>query len=255
MDYNEGRWLMRQWIDLIEAVDTITLYHGTCEDNAAALMRQGWTPYRAPMGGNMGRRCYLYLSTDPEDARWFSNQKGCDVVMAVRDIPVALLRVDPEDGSSDTVEDELTLPQRMKGLPGKVVLTRALGPDHFSRHAGSTVTVHEGMGNLDRTFYHVTLAENLPLIMEKGLVPSVGERSKKMSEREAVFLFASRGDAEDAVMNWLGDEFDDDDDDLALLEVTLPAEIAIYREHGIDWEVYVKDRIPPQCLHILERNL
>ena len=58
------------------------------------------------------------------------------------------------------------------------------------------------------TFFHVTRAENLSDIMRGGLVPSIGARSQAAKERHpAVFLFSSRDAMEDALMNWLGEEF------------------------------------------------
>lgn len=104
------------------------LYHGTCPEHAERLLRDGWQPNSGSVGGNMGQARYLYLTNEPENARWFAQEKGCEVVLAVTNIPLAYLRVDPEDGVADTVEDELNHPL---GLPGNVVLTRPLGPEHF----------------------------------------------------------------------------------------------------------------------------
>ncbi len=112
---------------IIEDEHTITLYHGTCPANAKELRTNGWEPNSGVMGGNMGQKRYLYLTTDPEDAMWFANERGCDTVMKVT-VPRNALIVDPEDGIADTVEDELN---HASGLPGKVALTRAVGPDAF----------------------------------------------------------------------------------------------------------------------------
>ena len=59
-----------------------------------------------------------------------------------------------------------------------------------------------------RPFYHVTPARNLPAIMRDELIPKIGRRSRKLKEPVAgVHLFDSIDAAEDAVANWLGDEF------------------------------------------------
>ncbi len=105
----------------------VTLYHGTCSENGQALCKAGWTPRAGMMGGNMGQTRYLYLSTEIEDALWFANQKGCSTVISV-EVPINSLRVDPEDGISDTVEEEMNLPH---GMPGKLILTKPLGPTSF----------------------------------------------------------------------------------------------------------------------------
>jgi len=75
----------------------------------------------------MGQTRYLYLTTGREDAEWFANAKGCSTIVQVT-VPIEYLRVDPEDGIGDTVEDELN---SAHGLPGKVILTKSLGPEHF----------------------------------------------------------------------------------------------------------------------------
>lgn len=105
-----------------------------------------------------------------------------------------------------------------------------------------------------RTFYHITLRENLPYIFEKGLVPSRGERSRKLKEPEAVFLFPDRESAEQAVMGWLGDQFDEEVE-LSLIEVVIPMDIEVKRTEGIDWECYTTRPIPPQCLKLIAVSL
>jgi hypothetical protein len=96
------------------------------------MCKTGWQPNQVSQGGNMGQTRYLYLTNGAENARWFANEKGCDFVLVVRDVPASFLRVDPEDGMADSVEEELGHPR----LPGNVVLTRPLGPEHFSLYHG-----------------------------------------------------------------------------------------------------------------------
>lgn len=113
----------------------------------------------------------------------------------------------------------------------------------------------ESIDHHDRTFYHVTLTDNLPSIMERGLVPTVGERSKKVAEGSAVFLFPDEDHAADALGGWLGDQFEDDDDiHFALIEVTLLPDMVVHKSEGIDWEYWVRDVIPPQCLRVVKTN-
>lgn len=114
---------------LTETSDTVTLYHGTCPESAKILLANGWEPKIASRGANMGQSQYLYLTTEPDDALWFAQEKGCDTVLKVSNVPLSILRVDPEDGVGDTVYDELN---SSRGLPGKVVAFRPLGKEHFS---------------------------------------------------------------------------------------------------------------------------
>lgn len=118
---------MRQFINIVESRNIVTLYHGTCLSNATHMIENGWEPNVVSSGANMGQPRYLYLTTHIEDAEWFANEKGCSTVISV-DVPIEYLIVDPEDGVGDTVEDELNNPY---GLPGKVVLSRALGREAF----------------------------------------------------------------------------------------------------------------------------
>jgi hypothetical protein len=124
---------------LTEAVDTggaaqtiPILYHGTCEDSAVALLQHGWQPHRWTAGGNKGQSRYLYLSTGYEDALWFAQEKGCDVVIEVHDVPLDYLIPDPEDGTGETVAEELASSQRL-GMPAKLALRHALPASHFRR--------------------------------------------------------------------------------------------------------------------------
>ena len=119
--------MMRHFMQIVENARAVTLYHGTCAGNAEVLCQNGWQPGSGQQGGNMGQTRYLYLTSGIEDAEWFANEKGCTTVLAVT-VPVDYLIVDPEDGVGDTVEDELNSPH---GLPGKVALTRAVGPEAF----------------------------------------------------------------------------------------------------------------------------
>ena len=114
---------------LYEDSDTVILYHGTCPESAKILLTKGWQPNSGSVGANMGQSRYLYLTTELEDALWFAQEKGCDTVLKVSNVPLSILKVDPEDGVGDTVYDEL---HSSTGTPGKVVAVGPLGKEHFS---------------------------------------------------------------------------------------------------------------------------
>lgn len=109
---------------------TITLYHGTSETSARNLLANGWQPNVWKKGGNMGQTRYLYLTIEPEDARWFANEKGEDTVLRVKNVPFENLIVDPEDGIGDDIYDELDGARRL-GLPAKFALKTPLPKNHF----------------------------------------------------------------------------------------------------------------------------
>ena len=58
------------------------------------------------------------------------------------------------------------------------------------------------------TYFHVTEKKNLKSILSKGLVPQIGTLSQKLGEdRKAIYLFATELEMENALANWLGEEF------------------------------------------------
>lgn len=87
------------------------------------------------------------------------------------------------------------------------------------------------------TLFHVTTAAAFEQIRVEGLRPAIRERAAAAGETEAVvYLFPNRVSAEDAVSMWLGDEFDEDEE-LVLVEVRVPAHHVLASE--VDWEVTV----------------
>ena len=74
-----------------------------------------------------GNPRYLYVTTEPEDARWFSNQIGEDTVVEIKDIPLDFLRPDPEDEAGFTMKELLN----RKGLPSKFIIIKELDKKHF----------------------------------------------------------------------------------------------------------------------------
>lgn len=83
-----------------------------------------------------------------------------------------------------------------------------------------------------KTFYHVTKKENLLSILKKGLLPTIGDRSKKLNEQPAIFLFKSIDELDTALMNWLGDEFDDNEE-LITLKIDIDEKDLIYNEFEV----------------------
>lgn len=97
--------------------------------------------------------------------------------------------------------------------------------------------------------YHVTPTRNIKKIMQQGLIPAVGDRSKKITdEKSGIFTFPDKTSAEDAIMNWLGDEFDDDED-LSLLAINIDG---LRTTKGADYEIIVTDKINPSRIKIVQ---
>ena len=71
------------------------------------------------------------------------------------------------------------------------------------------------------TYYHVTPSHNVKNIMKVGLIPQVGPSSSKLNEKRGIHLFKDEVSAEDAVTNWMGDEYPENTK-LSMLKVRLP---------------------------------
>ena len=96
-------------------------------------------------------------------------------------------------------------------------------------------------------YYHVTLTKNVASIMKTGLKPMVGDRAQQIEGKPAVFLFKTIDDMEDAILNWLGDEFDEDES-LTLLKVNLPPNFPVNHDKSVGYEYFTFKTIPPEYL-------
>lgn len=109
----------------------VTLYHGTTPSSAESLMSNGWEPGSGYMGGQMGQTRHLYLTSFPENASWYAEEKGSTTVLAV-DVNKSDLIVDPEDGVGDTLDDEWNMTQHK--MPANFALKNSLPGSAFRMH-------------------------------------------------------------------------------------------------------------------------
>jgi len=92
-------------------------------------------------------------------------------------------------------------------------------------------------------YYHITESNNIQSIFEKGLIPSIGERSILLNEKEkCVYLFGSIELAEDAFCNWLSEYIEED---CILLAVDTAAVF-----NGSEFTT--ENRIPPEKISIVK---
>ena len=103
---------------------------------------------------------------------------------------------------------------------------------------------------LTESYYHITRSENVPLIMKGGLTPS---KPDDMQDVEGVYLFKSVTDAEDALMNWLGDRFDEDEP-LTLLKVD-PRGVGEVDSSCAGFEVTSVSKIDPQFISVEQEDI
>lgn len=99
--------------------------------------------------------------------------------------------------------------------------------------------------------FHVTPARNIDAILASGLIPAIGERSTELGEAApAIYLFPTIEDAEDAVGNWLGESFDEDEE-LALFAVDI-TDIPYVQE--VEWEIIVSEAVSADRMEVLYSN-
>lgn len=102
----------------------------------------------------------------------------------------------------------------------------------------------------EAVMFHVTPTKNVKSIMSSGLIPKIGKSSKKMEKETGIYLFPSREDAEDALMNWLGDEFGENEK-LSLLSVDTKG-LNVQKQA---FEFNTKDKIDPKRIKVVTNEL
>lgn len=105
--------------------------------------------------------------------------------------------------------------------------------------------------------YHVTLKSNLEQILKNGLIPFIGKRSQNLGETEkAIYFFHSLEDCDNALWNWLGEEYEDTEEDLVILEVEVDNKWISFDTNGnVFYELKVLEKIPSKHIkRILNEN-
>lgn len=104
--------------------------------------------------------------------------------------------------------------------------------------------------------YHVTPNHTYQTkIKRHGLIPRIGARSKNIGEPvERIYLFDSLDECESALMNWLGDEYEDMGVEfVAILEVDLEG-VDVQQNPHAPWEYWVFESIPPDRIKLIRRE-
>lgn len=99
--------------------------------------------------------------------------------------------------------------------------------------------------SIGRKYYHITPAKNVSKILKNGLDP---KKPQDYDDEEGVYLFKTKDDVEDAMMNWLGDKFDEDEE-LALLEID-GNYVKRVSQGGVGYEVIAKHTIPGKAIKL-----
>lgn len=106
--------------------------------------------------------------------------------------------------------------------------------------------------NKENRYFHVTPKQNMESILSKGLIAHIGKRSKEMGETlEAIYLFPTFEEMNNALLNWLGECFQDTED-LVILQIDVPEDFPIYRPTNSNgnafYEVHCFCDIPPKYI-------
>lgn len=106
--------------------------------------------------------------------------------------------------------------------------------------------------NIPEFVYHVTPTRNLERIRKFGLKAQIGSRSRQISEEKpGVYCFANKDDLENAMMNWLGDQFDDEQ--LSLLKIDTTGLNGQYTKNA-EYEIVLQN-VPPSRITVLTKDL
>lgn len=90
--------------------------------------------------------------------------------------------------------------------------------------------------------YHLTTKKNFNKIQSEGLKPKIGPRSKELGEdNKVVYFFRSEIEAEDALCNWYGECFGEDEE-FILMEVNIQG--FNFNDNPSTFEVTVSEMIP-----------
>jgi uncharacterized protein (DUF952 family) len=97
------------------------------------------------------------------------------------------------------------------------------------------------VGAGEKYLYHITKKSNISSIKKNGLLPN----RPTVDEPHGIYLFKSKTDAAEALMNWLGTRFEENDE-LVLLTID-PNGLKIHPSTlNANYEVISYDSIPPK---------
>lgn len=104
--------------------------------------------------------------------------------------------------------------------------------------------------------YHVTEKTKLSSIQSEGLIPKIGERSQELGESiERIYFFRDMDSVQNALWNWLGEWFEDKDEDGDLELVILKVDLSGFKVEEEAFELTVTEKIhPDRILEIIPES-
>lgn len=102
---------------------------------------------------------------------------------------------------------------------------------------------------VNMNLFHVTKEENYVSIKKEGLIPLIGENSKKMNENiPAIYFFKNLESVQDALSGWLSDCFSEEEK-LIILEVKIKDE-SIINNSEAEYELIVNQKISKDLISL-----
>ena len=94
--------------------------------------------------------------------------------------------------------------------------------------------------------YHVTPTCHVFDILEQGLLPGIGPRSHELGEEVArIYVFTDLATLDDALGNWLGNAFDEDEE-LSIIELSVDDARVVVPDDL--YEAYILDTVAPSAI-------
>lgn len=130
---------------------------------------------------------------------------------------------------------------RICGQPASAKAGKLLGPDEDG------CTWRDQEDSL-RPLYHIARGQDIEAIRKTGLLPAIGKRSAEAGEADpAVYFFKTPEDAENAMLNWLGDDIPDGEP-MYMLTALLPGSYAKALRDTAPYEIACAIAVPPDYL-------
>ena len=99
--------------------------------------------------------------------------------------------------------------------------------------------------------YHITLSSNWPSIKQYGLIPQIGSNSQDLGEtKPAIYLFPDLKSSNNALDNWFGDLYDDDQD---LIRLTINCPNNLIKKSDVEYERVSYQTIPSKYITKVEQ--
>lgn len=224
------------------------LYHGTNKKNLERIMSEGMIKTQ----GRFGEGCYFY--TDKSEAEKWSD--GSIYEVEVEDSSLLVIEYDK---FFSKYHPELSLEEEEGYTKMNEYCTKG--------RIGVAITYRDNVTEVclytwdkiasSKYYYHVTHKDNYKAIMKEGLIPSIGKRSEELGESfDAVWLFPTIEDKDNAMGQWLGDWYNDEygeEVELVSLKIILPANHEVY-DLGAGYEVFSLGSIRPECIEYLKEE-